>query len=958
MGFQGSTEPQPAGEAGPVGTVAVTGEGELGLIAHDVVLKASRATTWSAGGATMVLMDRQVVVQIGPHAFSAERALVRVDEGFGADPSLKRVLVYLAEARPVPGRGTTQAGGPRLLVTTLTTGAVRLSTDLLLQEPPAFEEGFVREGLQRFERHLATVGAERRSGAGEAAAVPAEGGVEPIAGIGAGTVSFHADKIVIEPSGEEEVCVALVGHVGVFFQDAEQRYRLTLTAENAVIFVTKESVSQLSEGKAASSGVQGVYLEDNVVATDGRFTFRASRVYYDPKRDKAVVLDAVLYTWDVKHEVPLYLRAQRLRRESAVSWEARQVALTTSGFAEPHVSIAADRLTLTQATDPRGVTAHVFTAEDTTLRWGRLPLFYWPYLEGDAGMVTGLPLRRLTASYNNEDGPRVQTAFDLFALLGRPQPQGVDLLGGVDYLGEHGPGLSLGLDYDLPRMYGKWDGYVLLHDTGTDNLSNRRDIDIDGETRGYALWRHRQEVRNNWELSLELAYVSDETFLEEFFPDQADTGKPFETSLYLKQQQDDWAFTFLTRYDLLDFTAQLPTLQAPGYTVEKVPEVGFYRVGTSVWRDRLTYFTENRVGRVRVHLGDDSPADRGFSDVQSLLLFGLPAGTEFADDPVLDGIPSRFVTRADSRHELQAPMKAGPFDVVPYIVGRVTAYDDDFEEFSGEDDHVRLWTTAGLRTHLQLNRTHDSVESPLLNLHRLREVVEPRAEVFWSGSTIDPESLPAYDSDVEALHEGGGVALGVRLTLQTQRGGAGRWRSVDWVVLDHQAVLRTDDADVDTLLPRFFRYRPELSPGGDQQHTELRWMLSDDLAVVGEQTYNGEEGELAEWRIGAGMQHTPRLSSYVDYADLVALSSRLMGMGLTYELTSKYRVALRQTVDFDADQLRDIEVTLERRLPQWRLLVVARHDELEDEQTFGVLLIPEGVRSSRLTWPSTGWFGR
>ena len=56
----------------------------------------------------------------------------------------------------------------------------------------------------------------------------------------------------------------------------------------------------------------------------------------------------------------------------------------------------------------------------------------------------------------------------------------------------------------------------------------------------------------------------------------------------------------------------------------------------------------------------------------------------------------------------------------------------------------------------------------------------------------------------------------MRNTLQTQRGGDDRWRSVDWIILDTNFVLRSDDADVTTILPRYFGYRPELIVGRDQ----------------------------------------------------------------------------------------------------------------------------------------------
>src|SRR5690606_10498775 len=97
-------------------------------------------------------------------------------------------------------------------------------------------------------------------------------------------------------------------------------------------------------------------------------------------------------------------------------------------------------------------------------------------------------------------------------------------------------------------------------------------------------------LRDNWELSLQLGYVSDPTFLEEFFRSEADAGKPYETSFYLKKQQEETAFTLLAQYDLNDFTPQLTTLQAPGYTVDKSPELAWRQLGTAIFGNRLTYF--------------------------------------------------------------------------------------------------------------------------------------------------------------------------------------------------------------------------------------------------------------------------------------------------------------------------------------------------------------------------------
>ena len=972
------------------------------VVNADAVLKANRATAWNSGQARMLLLDRQVTVSIGKYGFSASRAVLRIDKEPRPGGDIHHLAIYLDNARPIDGQGPVQAQAPRLLVTASTTGSVRLHTDLLAREAHAPNDPLVDQAKRRVGRYLAKItqtpldlppgpvlfGDETmalrqarrqqiaqdaiRDTASRHAAVETETLSTPSPSLkpaladiparrilpGTGMVSFHADKIVFEENSETESTVVLLGNVRVIYQNQTQRQGMTLRAENAVIFVSNDALAGVGGRQTDASDVHGVYLEDNVIATDGRYTIRAPRVFYDLTQNKAVVLDAVFYTWDIKHNVPVYVRAQRLRQESLTHWTARRAALTTSEFAEPHFSIAAGQLSFHRERSSDGTDTYQFAANNSTLRWGKAPVFYWPYLAGSVQTVQQTPLPRVSGTFSRQDGPVIRTTWDLFAATGRPKPEGVNLLGRVDYLGDRGPALGMNLDYDLPRFSGYLDGYVVGRDHAEDEIDSRRDVMFDGDTRGYLLWRHRQRLRNDWDLSLELSQVSDETFLEEFFQDEAELSKPYESSVYLKKQEQDLAFTFLAQYDSTGFTPQITTLQSPGYIVEKQPEVGYYRVGTSLWEDRLTYSSQTRLSRLRIRAGKDTPTQRGFTPAQSMALFGIPDTTSFENAIAATGVPNNYRLRFDSRHEIQSPLKADIFDVVPYAVGRATLYDDDFAEFSGEDDDLRLWTTLGVRVHTQLNKTFEDVENRVLDLYRLRHVVEPRFDVFWSGSSIDPDDIPLYDNSVEGLQEGFGIRIGARNTLQTQRGGIGRWRSVDWLVLNTDLVLRSDDTDVNTDIARFFSYRPEYSLGGDHFHSDLMWMVSDTLAAVAELTHNLEDSRTPQWRLGMSLQHTPRLTFFTDYSEIDLLASRLLTYGFSYELTRKYLIGFRHTLDLGGDDSRSIELKIERKLPRWRMLIVARLDEIDDELTLGMVLIPEGLKSSRMVQPAGSRVGR
>ena len=454
-------------------------------------------------------------------------------------------------------------------------------------------------------------------------------------------------------------------------------------------------------------------------------------------------------------------------------------------------------------------------------------------------------------------------------------------------------------------------------------------------------WQHRQYLTNGSEISVESAYVSDETFLEEFFRDEAYEAKEYETSFYWKKQYDDEALTFLTRYDLTDFTPQLTTLQSPGYTVDKAPEVAYYRTGTSLGDGRLTWFSDNRAGFVRARPGEDTPLDRGFGNTASMTLFGIPNTMAFDDALFAAGVPDEWVFRADSRQEISAPMKVGDFTVAPYAVGRITAYDEDFSAYAGEDDKLRLWGSVGTRASTQLHKSFDA-QSNLLDVNGIRHIIEPSVDVSYAGESLDSEDLPVYDPNVEALNDGGTVRLGLTNTFQTHRGGAARQRTVDWVVLQTDLVLRDDDEAADADIARYFDYRPEYTVGGDHLYSELLWMVTDTLGLAGELTHSLETDRVVQWRVGGTLQHTPRLTSFVRYDEIDILDSRLLSYGFTYVLTVKYEVGFRQRQDFARDESQSTDVWIERRVPRWRVRLSANVDEIDDDHTIGIVLIPEG----------------
>jgi hypothetical protein len=791
---------------------------------------------------------------------------------------------------------------------------------------------------------------------GDAASVPgARQVIDPAVLPTQGTIRYRADRLVYQGQVQDpemarargepvsESALMLIGDVQVVWDEpgGSTARSMTLQAQRVVLFVDDgDDEASTAGGSLPAGAVRGVYLEDAAVVSDGNYTVRAPRMYYDLPRNEALLIEAVLYTDDLQRRVPLYLRADRVRQTASDSFEARGARLTTSAFAEPHFAIGASRLSLGQVNTGDDEAAR-FAAEDLTLRWYGLPFFYWPYA---AATARSTPLQRLGFGYSEEDGFAVETQWDAFALLGQTPPEGVEASLDVDYLGdEGGPAIGITGVYDRDDYNGAVRGYFIPSDGGSDDIADRLLVEQDEATRGFIRAQHRQQLPSDLELTLETAYVSDETFLEEYFRREAFDARPYTTAIGLKRQEDDWAVTAYAAYDLNDFTAQTTILQTPGYRVDRLPELGYRRIGSRLWDGRLQWFSENRLSRLRLRFGDDSPADRGFQDSVSQAFLGQPAAVSFEDAFESAGLPGGWVTRLDTRQELAAPLRLGEVNVTPFLVGRATGYDDDFAELSSEDDQVRLMGGGGLRLATQMHRSMGQVRSDWLDLDGLRHVVEPHAQLAYFEANLGPDDLPIYDPRVEGIQDGYLASVGLTQTLQTRRGGLGRQRTVDWLTVRTDLVLRDEGTEADQPLPRYFDYRPEFSRGGDHVRAQALWMVSDTLGMAGEATYDVDNSELAQWLVGAQLDQSPRLRWLASYQQLEPLDSELLRLGVAYQLTTKYRITANQVLDFGQNEARVASVVLERRLPRWRLQVLASYDQLDDDQTIGILLLPEGV---------------
>lgn len=773
-------------------------------------------------------------------------------------------------------------------------------------------------------------------------------------------VSFEAGAADIITTPDGKVAAMLWDGVTVVRTDDLDRV-VQLQAERVILFTPLNSLEELGEAeqlKRVGQVVTAAYLEGDVrilytptISGRNEQRLRADRAYYELEIDRAVLTDAVIHTMEPQRQIPLVIRADTIRQLSEGEYKADNVELTTSSFAVPSYSIKSDKAYVRQydTGDPRYGNRTVFSAHGNTFRAYNVPFFYWPWASGSM-TEQGSALREILLGSGRGFGPSVRTRWGLFETLGKIPPEDLDVSFTADYFGDRGPAGGIDADYkggfitDTSKQpwsfIGDFRSYV-VNDHGEDRLGhNRRRVDPEDDLRYRFLWEHQHFFPSDWQLQLRAGVVSDPTFLEEWFQREFNDGLPHDLSINLKRQRQSEAVVIAGNIQPNDFVTNAGMLQEQ-FEVERYPELGYYRIGDSFWNDQFTFFSANTASALHFQQSDASYADMGFRGAIDPFPPGLPAGLPSIGTT---GLTDDTVYRGDFRQEINYPFSAGQFRVVPYVVGRVTAYSDT----PNGSDETRLYAGTGLRLSTAFWRTDDTASSDFLDIHRLRHVIEPTINLHTGISTTDREDVFIYDEQVDGINDISALQLAVNQRWQTKRGGAGRWRSVDVFTLNTELNLFLNQPDDDDLRPTMFRglyfpTHPEASVPRNSVNIDALWRLSDSTAVFYDMQYNLDELMLATTSVGLAAQRDQRLAYFVGARYIGELNSTIASLAASYDLTPKYSFRVSQSFNLSQRRNENSSFTLVRKFDRFYMTFAFFYDAVEDESGFRFGLYPEGL---------------
>ena len=523
----------------------------------------------------------------------------------------------------------------------------------------------------------------------------------------------------------------------------------------------------------------------------------------------------------------------------------------------------ADPNTGKQVGDPNDPNASMdliwrYDARQNFFYMGPIPVFYWPRLTGETDDLEA-PLRMISFGCITYFGQELLTDWNGFKVIGVKRPNNVDVWNlDLDYLSartKEFPALGSEIGWfghdlisDLTDPYHKvpnraqsptydYFGYFDiwgLKDFGNDVLGSgpavvtqgppgagkrgyqRSDVPPFQDIRGRFNIRHMQRFlpdddEHHFEdlrLQLEIAYVSDRQFLEEYYKRLNETGMDQETLGYMQYQKNNWSWDLWAEANLQTFNTDTQWL----------PRLDYYRLGDSLFSNLFNYYQHSGVDYANVH-----------TDVMvnnpNLFAF-MPL------DPISNTSGPWRSLRAYTNHEIDMPLNI--YDVVrvvPYLQGQIVGWSDQLgggpfgQQSTGP--MARFWGAAGVHTEMTAYKLYPNVENEILNIHGLNNKIsfftDFRAAFAnqqlnsiavqddlddneyefvrryfaitnWTGGILpgpyDPRALILRralspitgTTDIQSTITT--LQLGIHQRLQTKRGPEGKRRIIDWMTLD------------------------------------------------------------------------------------------------------------------------------------------------------------------------------
>jgi lipopolysaccharide export system protein LptA len=970
--------------------------------AQPIAIRAGGANHWKQGAYDVWVLRGAVQIVQGTTETKSDEAVLWIDraEAFSGRPS--KIIAYLEghvqvafgkNAQAPPGsRQPARLEDRTWLGRFHTTSGIELSAPLAdspdAQQPAIVGRGAAardNEGVRRpeavgsngFDQGVQPAQYAREEIAPPMAA-PIQQSGSTIDITGRGGRQLQNSQFFNVPERGEGMYIINSG-VQIIVKGLDQLGTASMETDRAVIWTPNVNLTDPNSLRNAQNG-QGpleVYLEGNIVFRQGDRVIYADRMYYNVRQEYGVVLNAEMLTPVPQYQGLLRLKAEVLQQVNRQRYEAYNAALTSSRIGVPRYwfqtrDVAIDDMQ-TPVVDPftnqpllnangEPQVAHqmLATSRNNFIYVGGLPVFYWPTIATDLTeptyYINGV---RLKNDRVFGFGPMID--WNMYQLLGiENKPPGNAWTLSTDYFNLRGPAAGMTYKYqgdDLFGIPGPYKGFIDkygIYDTGHDNLGfGWRDLAVPNPLRGRVLARHRQDLAGGWQLTGELGLVSDRNFLEQYFEYEWDTFKDESTDVDLHRIVGNSSY---------EITGEV---RPNGFVTDTqwLPRGDHFLFGQSLLFDRLTWHEHTSVGYAQM-LTASNPTD----PAQVAVISRLPWEAQ------VQGV------RAASRQEIDMPIDAGPFKIVPYLLGEAAYWGEDLNG----NPLTRTFGQAGVKASLPIWKTDPNIQSELFNLNGLAHKITFETEFLAAASSQDMTQLPLYDrlddnsteftrrqmavrtfnqpvgtfvptrfderfyalrsnlqGNVAAPTEIAGnlteVRLGVNNRWQTKRGIAGQERIIDWIVLDVNAVLFPN------------ANRDDFGSALGLVDYGFRWHVGDRLTLLSDGFYDGFDQGLRQVTVGSVLSRPEHGSFYLGFRETEGpIDSEVLVGSVSYRMSEKWIGTLGATYDFKNNGVFGQQFAVTRIGESFLIRVNVNYDASRNNLGATIGIEPRFLPSSRL----------
>ena len=765
---------------------------------------------------------------------------------------------------------------------------------------------------------------------------------------------------------------------------------IDISTDRAVVWTAGGAMGVVGQSLQSQDTPLEIYMEGNIEFRQGDRVVYADRMFYDVRRQVGIILNAELLTPLPKTEKLEYqglvrLRAAAIRQLDASHFTATSAWVTTSRMEEPTYHFGAGEISFedfqSQSFNPytgEPEIDHRQLAESrgNTVYVGGIPVFYWPTIATDLSKPSFF-IDGLRIGNDNVFGTQVLVDFDAYQLFGiRDAPEGTDWGLSLDYLSDRGLGHGTDFEYNRGDFFdfvgpttGLWDFWG-ISDDGFDNLGlGRRMILPEEDYRFRMFGRHRQRLQNGWEITAETGWVSDRTFLEQYYEQEWDQYKDPRTGLRLKRLIDNRSLSLEANGQVNDFFTETQWL----------PRVDHYWLGQSLFGDRITWFEHSQAAYANLN--------NATTPTNPILAAQFDDGLPWEVGSGQEG--ERLVTR----QEIDYPLPVGPVKVVPFALGELAHWGQGLDG----SDLQRAYVHTGVRASVPFWALFPDFHGPLFNLHGLAHKVVFDVEFAYADANQNFTDLPLYDplNDIAitefnrrifdatlpptiknpkffpttyALRSGlqrwvtspsteiaddlMTLRTGMRHRWQTKRGVPGQQHVVDWLTIDSN-VTWFPDQDRDNFGQDFglFDY-------------DARWHLGDRFTILSDGAADFFGDGLHMFSAGVLLNRPSRGNAYVGVRSINGpIKSNAIIASYNYRFSPKWISTAGTAVDFsDAGNIgQSFSIT---RIGESLLVTVGFNvDEGKDNVGAKLMVEPRFLPKLRLTnttgieVPPAGAFG-